>query len=75
MGQLVFYRSKIDDRFAPNTAPGLFAGWRLEPGCSSKGVGLVLDLANLKNRTGAWTNPLPVPEQEIYVKDDAPAFL
>ena len=74
LGQLVFYRSKIGDKFAPNAAPGLFAGWRLEPGCAYKGVGLVLDLAKLKNRTGAWTGPIPVPEQEIYVKDEAPGF-
>ena len=59
---------------APNAAPGLFAGWRLEPGCAYKGVGLVLDVAKLKNRAGAWTDPLPVPEQEIYVKDEAPGF-
>ena len=58
-----------------NAAPGLFAGWRLEPGCSYKGAGLVLDLAKLKNRSGAWTDPFPVPEQEIYVKDDDPGFL
>ena len=64
LGQLVFYRSKIGDKFAPNAAPGLFAGW----------VGLVLDLAKLKNRSGAWTDPLPVPEQEIYVKDEVPGF-
>ena len=64
-----FYCSKIGgDKFAPNAAPGLIAGWRLEPGS-------VLDLAKLKNRTGAWTDPLPVPEQEIYVTaDDVPGF-
>ena len=74
LGQLVFYRSKTGDKFAPNAAPGLFAGWRLEPGCSCKGVGLVFDVAKLKNRSGAWTDPLPVPEQEIYVRDDVPGF-
>ena len=67
LGQLVFYRSKIGDKSAPTAAPGLFAGWRLEPGCAYKGVGLVLDL-KLKNRSGAWTDPLLVPEQEIYVE-------
>ena len=74
LGQLVFYRSKIGDKFAPNAAPGLLAGWRLEPGCAYKGVGPVLDLAKIKNRSGAWTDPSPVPEQEIYVKDEAPGF-
>ena len=34
----------------------------------------LLDLAKLKNRSGAWTDPLSVPEQEIYVKDDVPGF-
>ena len=70
LGQLVFYRSKIGDKFVPNAPPGLF----LEPGCAYKGLGLNLDLAKLKNRTGAWTDPLPVPEQEIYVKDEALGF-
>ena len=37
-------------------------------------MGLVLDLSKLKNRSGAWTDPLPDPEQEIYVKDEAPGF-
>ena len=34
----------------------------------------MLDLANLKERTGAWSDPFPVPEQEIYVKDEVPGF-
>ena len=74
LGQLVFYRSKTGDKFAPNASRGLVARWRLEPGCSYTGVGMVLDLAKLKNRTGAWTDPFPVPEQEIYVKDEIPGF-
>ena len=74
LGQLVFYRSRIGDKFAPNAAPGLFEGWRLEPGFSEKGAVLILDLAKLENRTGAWTDPLPVSEKEIYVKDDVPGF-
>ena len=32
LGQLVFYRHKNESKFGPNAAPGLFAGWRLEPG-------------------------------------------
>ena len=72
--QLVFFRSKIGGKFAPDAAPGLLAGWRLEPGCSYQGVGFVLDLAKIKNRTGAWTDPFPVPEQEIYVRDEVPGF-
>ena len=71
---VALYRSKIGDKFGPNAAPGFVAGWRLKPGCAYKGVGLVLDLAKLKNRTGPWTDPLPVPELEIYVKDEAPGF-
>ena len=74
LGQLVFYYSKISDKFAPNAASGLFAGWRLEPGCAYKCVDLILDFAKLKIRTGAWIDPLPVPQQEIYVKAEAPGF-
>ena len=69
-----FTHSKIGDKFVPNAAPGLFAGWRLEPGCSYKGVGLIFHLARRENRSGAWTDPLPVPEQEIHGKDDVPGF-
>ena len=36
---------------------------------------MILDLAKLETRTGAWTDPFPVPEKEIYVKDDVPGFL
>ena len=44
LGQLVFYRHKHDSKFGPNAAPGLSAGWRLEPGGIYRDVTLVLDL-------------------------------
>ena len=42
-GQLVFYRSKSDDKFSPNAKPDLFAGWRIVPGFRYCLVTYVLD--------------------------------
>ena len=52
LGQLAFYRSKSDDKFSPNAKPGLFAGWRIEPGFSYPLVTYVLDLAKVKHKSG-----------------------
>eukprot|EP00439_Symbiodinium_sp_Y106_P039826 s6676_g4.t2 len=68
LGQLVFYRHKHDSKFGPNAAPGLSAGWRLEPGGIYRDVTLVLDLEKLRTRPGAWTDPVSVPESELYVR-------
>ncbi|OLP93635.1 hypothetical protein AK812_SmicGene24425 [Symbiodinium microadriaticum] len=74
LGQLVFYRNKSDSKFGPNAAPGLFAGWRLEPGCIYRSVTYVLDLEKLRLKSGAWTDPLSVPEAELYVRSGDPVF-
>ena len=74
LGQLVFYRHKHDSKFRPNAAPGLSAGWRLEPGGIYRDVTLVLDLEKLRSRPGAWTDPVSVPESELYVRSGAPVF-
>ena len=74
LGQLVFYRHKGDNKFGPNAAPGLFAGWRLEAGGIYRSVVLVLDLGKLHHRTGAWAEPLNVPESELYVRSGDPVF-
>ena len=74
LGQLVFYRHKHESKFGPNAAPGLFAGWRLEPGGIYRDVTLVLDLEILRTKTGAWTDPISVPESELYVRSGAPVL-
>ena len=45
LGQLVFYRTKFEDKhkMAPNAFPALMAGWKLEFGMRYKGVLNVLD--------------------------------
>ena len=74
LGQLVFYRNRNDSKFGPNAAPGLFAGWRLEPGCIYRSVTYVLDIEKLRMKSGAWTDPLSVPEAELYVRSGDPVF-
>ena len=74
LGQLVFYRHKNESKFGPNAAPALFAGWRIEPGGIYRSVTLVLDLEKLRLKAGAWTEPLSVPETELYVREGAPMF-
>ena len=74
LGQLVFYRSKSEDKFSPNAKPGLFAGWRNEPGFSYRMVTYVLDLAKVKRKSGAWDDPFSVPEAELYVREGNPVF-
>ena len=74
LGQLVFYRSKSDDKFSPNAKPGLFAGWRIEPGFTYRPVTYVLDLAKVKHKSGAWDDPFSVPEAELYVREGDPVF-
>ncbi|OLQ14226.1 hypothetical protein AK812_SmicGene1638 [Symbiodinium microadriaticum] len=74
LGQLVFYRHKSESKFGPNAAPGLFAGWRLEPRSIYRSVTFVLDLEKLRLKSGAWTDPLNVPEAELYVRSGDPVF-
>ena len=74
LGQLVFYRHKHESKFGPNAAPGLFAGWRLEPGGIYRDVTRVLDLEKLRTKSGAWTDPVNVPESELHVRSGAPVF-
>ena len=74
LGQLVFYRHKHDRKFGPNAAPCLFAGWRLEPGGIYRDVTFVLDLEKLRTKSGAWTDPVSVPESELYARSGDPVF-
>ena len=74
LGQLVFYRRKHDSKFGPNAAPGLFAGWRLEPGGIYRDVTFVLHLEKFRTKSGAWTDPVSVPESELYVRSRDPVF-
>ena len=74
LSQLVFYRHKHDSKFGPNAAPGLFAGWRLEPGGIYRDVTFVLDLEKPRTKSGAWTDPVSVPESELYARSGDPVF-
>ncbi|CAE6955300.1 GIP [Symbiodinium natans] len=74
LGQLVFYRARADSKFGPNAKPGLFAGWRLEPGFLYRSVVYVLDLAKVRFKLGSWEEVISVPEAELYVRSGDPVF-
>ena len=72
-GQLVWYRQKGSKRtLDPNMAPGLFLGWRIDPGMRYRNVVRVLDYQEFRNKRNS--NIIDVPEPELYIEDGPPVF-
>lgn len=73
-GQLVYYRKKSPTKrtLEPNMSPGLFMGWRIDPGFRYKNVVRVLDYQEYRTRGG--NSAVDVPEAEIFVPDGDPVF-
>ena len=69
LGQLVFYRTKFQEKFklSPNASPGLFGGWKIEFGFRYQGTCKVIDYEALKN---GKLSVMLVPDREIYVRED-----
>ena len=74
LSQLVFYRARADSKFGPHAKPGLFAGWRLEPGFLYRSVVRVLDLAKVRFKHGSWEEVISFPEAGLYVRSGDPVF-
>ena len=69
LGQLVFYRTKFQEKskLAPNSSPALMGGWKLEFGCRYKGVLRLVDYNSLKQ---GHVSVVVAPDQEVYVRDE-----
>ena len=69
LGQLVFYRTKFQEKskLAPNSSPALMGGWELEFGCRYKGVLRLVDYNSLKQ---GHVSIVVAPDQEVYVRDE-----
>ncbi len=69
LGQLVFYRTKFQEKFklSPNASPGLFGGWKIEFGFRYQGTCKIIDYEALKN---GKLSVMLVPDREIYVRED-----
>ena len=73
-GQLVFFRKKSATRrtLEPNMSPGLFLGWRIDPGLRYRGVLRVLDYQEYRTKKNALA--IDVPQEELYVEPGPPCF-
>ena len=69
LGQLVFYRTKYQEKFklSPNASPALFAGWKLEFEFRYQGTCKVVDYEALKK---GKLSIMLVPDRELYVRDE-----
>ena len=65
-GQLVFFRKKSATRrtLEPNMSPGLFLGWRIDPGLRYRGVLRVLDYQEYRTKKNALA--VDVPQEELF---------
>ena len=65
-GQLVYYQRKSSTKtLEPNMSPGLFLGWRIDPGFRYRNVVRVLNYQEYRARGG--NSAVDVPEAEIFV--------
>ena len=73
-GQLVLYRLKSAGKrtLEPNMAPGLFMGWRIDPGMRYRRVLKVMDYQSF--RTNGNVTVHDVPEPELFVEEGDPVF-
>ena len=65
LGQLLVYCTKHQDKLeiAPNAAPGIMMGWKLEFGFRCKGVLVVADYDALREKKVTMAS---VPDREVY---------
>ena len=73
-GQLVWYRLNSAGKrtLEPNMAPGLFLGWRIDPGMRYRRVLKVMDYQSF--RTNGNVTVHDVPEPELFVEEGDPVF-
>ena len=72
-GQLVYYQRKSPTKtLEPNMSPGLFLGWRIDPGFRYRNLVRVLNYQEYRARGG--NSAVDVPEAEIFVSEGDPVF-
>jgi len=65
IGALVNYRKKASVPGGSRSVPGIFAGWRLEPGLVHRGVVRVIDLEGIKTGKKELFRPLDYRADEV----------
>ena len=72
-GQLVWYRKKGSKKtLDPNMAPGLFLGWRVDPGMRYRNVVRVMDYSDFREKRNV--SAIDVPEPELFIEEGPPVF-
>ena len=73
-GQFVWCRLKSAGKrtLEPNMAPGLFMGWRIDPGMRYRRVPKVMNYQSF--RTNGSVSVHDVPEPELFVEEGDPVF-
>ena len=68
LGQLVFYRTKFQNKseIAPNASPALMAGWKIDFGMRYKGVLTLIDYQALREGKIVTAQ---APDREVFTRD------
>ena len=66
LGALVFYREKGDGIAEPTTKPGIFVGWKLEPGLRYRDVVRILDYEDVRTQKHLHWVPKEKYQKEVY---------
>ena len=53
-------------------APGLFLGWRIDPGMRYRNVARVMDYADFREKRNV--NVIDVPEPELFIEEGPPVL-
>ena len=72
-GQLVWYRKKgSKNKLDPNMTPGLFLGWRVDPGMRYRGILRVIDYTDFREKRNV--SAIDAPEPELFIEEGPPVF-
>ena len=73
---LVFFRpqAKLTWKVALKTLPGIFLGWRIEPGCGFKRVYKVFSLEQVRDLLAGKVEVVPQTAMTVYQPPEGPAF-
>ena len=69
LGALVYYKCKSEGVAEPTTKPGIFAGWKLEPGLDYRDCVHILDYEALRERSHKHGEVKTLHQKEVFFPD------
>ena len=74
-GSLIHYKPNVQNsKLGAQTLPGLFLGWRLEPGINWKGLYKVADFTNVSERLSGKASLTIITTMTVVAHKDGPSF-